>query len=184
VTDDFYYPYRITALASGDVWFGGFAGAIFQRDTGITVNPTGFVVGPGAALSGNLASLFTSDDNRLVARPGIVLTSPQAPIGIVVEGVVAGSPSRMQVVIESSASQGGILETVEAYNFATNTYNSLGTAALTTTDAGHVMEIPDVASHIGPGNVVRVRLRYKATTPVLAYPWLARLDQVVWRILP
>ena len=112
-----------------------------------------------------------------------MVSSSQAPVSIVVEGTAPGSTaSALQLVVESSANQANIGETVEIYNFTAGNYDApLSNTVLTTTDVVKTLTTPNPNDHIGAGNLLRVRLRYEAAGPVLSYPWQVRDDEVTWR---
>lgn len=152
------------------------AGAIFL--------PGSLAVNPGIIIGGNLASLAQSDDNRLIIRPGIVFSTGQFPVSVVVQGVAStSSPTSLKLVVESSASSQNIFESIEAFNFTTGVYDLLFAGQSQTSDMSRVLTIANPSSHIGPGNVVRARVRYRANGPVFAYPWQARLDELTWRLI-
>lgn len=150
------------------------------------VNPTTFTLGPGIVVSGNLASLLQSDDNWLVLRPGIVFSTGVRPISMILEGNAPGSnPSSLQFVIESHGNQNGINERVEVFNFNTNSYDApISSVTLTTTDVVKTLAISNPSLHIGPGNLMRVRVSYAPSAPVFAYPWLVMIDETTWRFTP
>lgn len=152
----------------------------------ITVNPSSFTLSPGLVVSGTLSDLFLSDDNKLVLRPGIIFSTSQRPISMVLEGTAPGSTaSSLQFVIESSANQGSLNERVEVFNFTTATYDApISSVTLTTTDTVRILGISNPNQHIGPGNLLRVRVSYAATAPVFSYPWLIRIDEGTWRFAP
>jgi hypothetical protein len=165
---------------------GGFFTVLdnLRVDSVTSIHPTGFAESPGLILAGDLGSLISSDDNKLVSRPGVVLSSTQAPISLVVEGIApSSSASVLTAVVESSANQANIGESIDAYNFVTGTYDSMTfEEPLSTTDFARVVEVPNPSDHIGPGNLVRTRLKYKALGPVLTYPWQVQNDEVSWRV--
>ena len=141
----------------------------------------------GNLISGNLASLHVSDDNRLVARPGVVFSTSIAPIRIEVEGnAPVGTASAVQFTVESSSTSTNITQMVEMFNFSTGQWVVMDTRATTVTDSTMVISVTTGATNfVDPvtGNV-RSRIHYRAVGPVFAYPWNARLDLVRWTITP
>ena len=87
----------------------------------------------------------------------------------------------MTVRIESSSSSGNTNQTVALWNFLTGVYEQVDSRLITTTDAVTQVSIPtNAARFVEPLGTreVRLRLGYKVTGPVFAYPWTARIDHV------
>jgi hypothetical protein len=172
-----------TRVSTGDtsefsVWIDVASGAS-------TVQPNSLSVLPGQVTSGDMTSLFASDENKLVGRPGMVLFASQAPLQVTVEGTApAGTVSSLSLVIESSADMVAVRETVEVFNFQTGRYETLYTGALTTTDVRKTLSIPNPNAYIGPGNKLRAKLSYRTVGLIFRFPWYARLDEVTWRVTP
>ncbi len=161
--------------------------SVFQNITSTesTVQPNSLSVLPGQVTSGDMTSLFASDENKLVGRPGMVLFASQAPLQVTVEGTApAGTVSSLSLVIESSADMVAVRETVEVFNFQTGQYETLYTGMLTTTDVRRTLSIPNPNAYIGPGNKLRAKLSYRTVGLIFRFPWYARLDEVTWRVTP
>ena len=167
--DDF--PFILTGTSSGGT---------------TTVIPTSMTLSPGIVISGGIAQLAASDDQRLVLRPGVVLSSSQRPISLVLEAAgPASSASDLKFVIESHANQANLNQRVEVFNFVNGTYDPvLDSRNLTTTDMSVQLTIANPNSHIGAGNLLRTRVSYAAAGPVLSYPWQIRIDEATWRFTP
>lgn len=139
----------------------------------------------GLVISGNLQSLYRSDNNSLTLRPGIVFSTNESPIQMVLEGTspVATTPE-LRFAVESRANQANLRQTVELFNFNTNMYEVLASANLPTVDT--VVEIVVNSSpsrFIDPATrTVRAKLSYRAVGPVFSYPWLISIDRAVWNI--
>jgi hypothetical protein len=177
---------------------GGLDVAISNRDSsnlsfylnnnaGGFTSPTNVTFLSGIVVGGNLASLQSSDDDRLVMRPGIVISSAIAPIRIEVEGVAnAGTASRVRFIVESSGSATTLSRTIEMFNFATGQWVVMDTRAATTTDTTTEIDVTVGASNfVDPvTRAVRSRIHWRAVGPVFVYPWDARTDMVRWVITP
>lgn len=158
-----------------EVSFGGGGGTT-------TINPSSMTLTPGIVVSGNLNSLFNSDDNYLVLRPGIVFSTQQDPIVMTLSGTAPGNtPSMLQFVWESKANQGNIRETVRAFNFMTNSYDQLNQVVLTTGDVMRSANLSSPSNYIGPNNEVRAQMVYRTVGPVFSFPWLVSIDEATWR---
>lgn len=158
----------------------------FLSPANVVVQTDLYTLVRGVTVSGNLASLQASDDNRLVLRPGIVFSSGQAPIEFIVEGDSSElDPTHLRMSIEASASSGSIQRSVELYNFDTDLYESLGTAAVGTTES--ILQL-NVATNPGrfvdSNGTIRARIRSFANGPVFAYPWSYSTDHVFWELTP
>jgi hypothetical protein len=172
-----------TRVSTGDT--SEFSAWIVVASTDSTVLPNSLFVFPGEVTSGDMTSLFASDENKLVGRPGTVMFASQAPLQVTVEGTApAGTASSLSLVFETSADMVGVGETVEVFNFQTGRYDTLYTGTLTTTDVRRTLSIPNPNAYIGPGNRLRAKLSYRTVGTLFRFPWYARLDEVTWRVAP
>jgi hypothetical protein len=140
----------------------------------------------GIQLAGNTASLGQSDDDRLVGRPGIVLTSAIPPLQIEVIGQSPYQyPSEMTVQFEGNASTGGLEQKLFVRNYSTGQYDLVDTRPTTVPDQVVVVSPSGTAmNYVGPNREVKLLATYRATGPVLVYPWSAGIDQVQWSVRP
>nr|MBA3726153.1 hypothetical protein [Armatimonadota bacterium] len=155
------------------------------------VPPSSFTVFRGLLLSGDLNSLLESDDNRLVMRPGVVFSTEEPPIQLIVNATSPNAtPSRLEFSVEAHCSVSNIkqlLSNIEQrialYNFDTQAYETLKTSTATTSDSTAVVFVTsNPGRFIGPNLELRARVAYKAQGPVFTYPWFARVDQVKWTL--
>lgn len=157
------------------------------RTASETVFASSTSLGPGFVQSGMPADLNTSNDLYYVLRPGVVFTTSQSPIVLTASYTLpAGSASALGAVIESRAQQGNTRQTIEVFNFSTNSYTLLNQQVLPTTFPDTVVTSPmaPTASYIGAGNEVRLRISYRAIGPVFSYPWRVLLDEATIRFVP
>jgi photosystem II stability/assembly factor-like uncharacterized protein len=181
----FLYPYRITALPSGDAWYGGYAGQIARRQIAATeIQPTGFTKVRGEIVSGTWQSTITSDDNRLVMRPGITFTTSQAPIAVEFTAQAPLNTNSLTLQVESSATAQTIGLQIEMFDYDANQYVSVHSAASSTTDQTYTFEPANGGRFVSASGQVKTRISYKANGPVFVYPWNGRLDWVHWRARP
>jgi hypothetical protein len=138
----------------------------------------------GTLMSGNLASLTTSDDNKYIARLGIVFSSSEAPIQVTFEGTApAASPKTLDFVVDSKVSATNIEHRIEIYNFLTGKYEMpyerMGSTADTYAIGFTVGS--DASAYVEPvTRKVRSRMTYRALGPVLAFPWRCEIDRALW----
>ena len=165
-------------------------GLVFPNDISFgpvfTVHPSSFSISPGIILSGGLNELQYNDGQRLIARPGVVLSSNQTPLQIVIEGSSpVHTPTKLRVLVEAQVSQANISQTISLFDFVSSSWEVLDTRAGTISDS-----VADVAASGNPegyvqtNGTIRARVGYRATGPILSYPWQARVDRVLWSVVP
>jgi Tol biopolymer transport system component len=154
---------------------------VFIHDR-LTCAPTSFSFTRGLLLAGNLVSFAYSDDDRMIGRPGPTFSTSQDPLVIVLECTSpVQSPDSLSFLIELQASSPNVRQKIELYDFTKETYVVHDLRPGTVSDAVLVLEVVSgVASYVGPSGELRARLSYKATGPVFAYPWSAKVDQASW----
>ncbi|MDQ2987242.1 MAG: hypothetical protein M3R13_11100, partial [Armatimonadota bacterium] len=90
-----FLPEDCLLSVAGDVWrngsltyiVGGWYGSIMNRGEAVmwvsrSVAPTSYSMVRGSVFSGNLASLLSSENNRLVMRPGFVFSVGEPPVQV------------------------------------------------------------------------------------------------------
>jgi hypothetical protein len=141
----------------------------------------------GNLVSGTLASLLTSDNNRLVYRPGVVLSNQLAPVQYEVLGTAPQqTASTLRFRIESHASSASISQKIEMYDYVAGAFVTVDTRNLTTTDNLIEAVVSTNASrYIQAGTrQTRTRIEFRATGPTLGFPWESRVDLAMWRLNP
>ncbi len=134
-------------------------------------------------VSGTLASLYSSDDERLVVRPGAVFSTAEPPIQVILEGrSPESSPPVLSFLLESHASIGNAVQKI---SFDTSEYELMDSRPASTSDVEvRVNAIGNTSRFIEAGTLkVKARISYKALGPTFIYPWHARLDRARW-VLP
>ena len=150
----------------------------------LIVVPDSMNVFRGLQTGGALADAFESDDSRLLFNPGFVLNSTEAPVWLIFDATVSGgSPSSLELAVESQANTPGLTGTLEAFNWNSNAYDvvdvspaSFNTDAVVTADLS-----TGVSNYVQTGSgAVRSRIGWRQTGFTLLFPWEVRLDQMVW----
>ncbi len=92
------YAYALAVDASGNVYVTGRSSngnnddyATIKYSQPIQVMPASFTMFRGSVISGNLGALQSSDDDRLVMRPGVVFSSGEPPIQIILNATASSS---------------------------------------------------------------------------------------------
>jgi Tol biopolymer transport system component len=153
---------------------------IYLADLGaMSYGPSQLQLVRGNIVSGGLASLQTSDDQRVVIRPGVTFSSQQDPIEVYVIGNLGNTaPSALDVFVESSASSTGIRQTVEIFDFISCTFKPLSQGQLALADSFQSGQPVGPLGDFISGQQIWLRVTYRATGPVFGFPWEARIDQV------
>lgn len=187
VTDWFYYPYRMSALTTGDAWFAGYVGSIFRRPTTpVVVDPVSLLIVRGFGLGGSLGSLLLSDDRYLIVVPHATSVPGDDPIMVQVEGIApTANASALQFLMESRVSAGGIEEKVQLWNYAQARWEVVHLAPAPLTDTLVTVSAPAPASRfIDPATrKVRAQMRWRPTG-IMTRTWRALIDRSVWRLTP
>jgi hypothetical protein len=140
----------------------------------------------GMILAGGIAQLADSDNDRLVARPGPVLTSLEAPLQLVLDGTSASATATsLKFTVEAQGSTSSIRQIIQLYNFQSGQYETYDDYSMMLSDGRMQVTAVTPQSFIEGGTrAVRAKLSYRVSGPVLVYPWQARIDQAYWNIEP
>ncbi|MGI8924601.1 MAG: hypothetical protein ACR2HJ_11305 [Fimbriimonadales bacterium] len=147
------------------------------------VAPTSYSMFRGSVISGNLESLQSSDDDRLVTRPGAVFSNAEPPIQIILNATApTSSPSGFSFHLESNASIANAEQKISLYNYVTGQYEVLDTRLATPSDdTVNINVTVDTSRFIQPVTLaMRARISYRALGSTFVYPWLGRIDRAWW----
>lgn len=182
-----YYPYRLAALASGDVWTGAAQGRITRRVMAQDVPPTSFSVVRGAFLSGSLSDLLASDNLFLKVRVTPAIDLADDPLIVQFETVSPiSAPTALAFEVESRVTVPGVARHVDLWDFSALRWVRVNGGPAGTTDQTITVSAPaPVGRFIEPGTR---RMRARATFVEVAVdsitPWQAWYDKVAWRVSP
>lgn len=131
-------------------------------------------------------ALMHSGDGYWSIAPGPVLANQQAPISMILKHTAPPeNPTEMGVILESRGSVNGVKQSVQVYNFSTSTWTSLESNVVLpfggAADRYAILPVPNPVNHIGRGREIRLRVEYRNDSPVLVWPWTARLDREMIR---
>ncbi len=154
---------------------------------GEMVLPDALNIFRGRLLSGGLAQLLQSDDERLAVAPGPVFTNSQSPIHIIIDGTApSGNLSVLRFTLEGHTTSTNVEQRIELYNFLTSGYETVDLRPSTTSDSVAQVSITDNPQRFVEGRtrLMRTRMRYKANGAIFTYPWIASLDHTFWTVFP
>ncbi|MDQ2986040.1 MAG: hypothetical protein M3R13_04885 [Armatimonadota bacterium] len=139
----------------------------------------------GTLVSGGLSELAESDDTKLIVRPGIVFSTTEPPVQVVIEGTASDqNPDSLGFSLEASVSFGVGDQAIQLYNFDSDRYETVDLRGTTTLDRVTNVSIrSDAQRFVEFGtNKMRARVTFKPTAPMFSYPWQARIDLARFRL--
>ncbi|MEO7454115.1 MAG: hypothetical protein ABIV13_05065 [Fimbriimonadales bacterium] len=149
------------------------------------IQPTSYTLFRGILIAGNLQSLSFSDDERMILQPGIVFTSGEAPVQLILHGSSPFTTSTIyHVEIEWQASSTNISQILDVWNFVNSSYTTIAVTPATLVDSTQLIFVNPSEEFIGPQGELQARLSYRAVGPVFAYPWKVRIDRARFIISP
>lgn len=146
--------------------------------------PSSFNHVRGRLESGGLSDLWDSDDFYLVSLPGIVFSTSEAPVQLVVESTATSTTATaMQFIMEAHTSA-VLNQRIELFNFTTQQYVQLDSRNSTTTDSTVTAIVnANHSQFIEAGTrKIRAKMSWKQNAPLFSYPWRVYVDQSVWQI--
>lgn len=140
----------------------------------------------GTTASGGMSSLAERDENYWRIKPGIVFSSGQAPIQLVIEGTApASTASRLTFGVVAGASASALSQEIELFDFQANAWQVVDTRMSSTGDQVVTFQETNASRFVQAGTrAVRARISWKQVAPLLVYPWQVRIDQAYWVITP
>ena len=181
---------QIDVLPSGEIWVtAGSAGFIWSSgipELASEIASDSFNVLRGFFVSGTLADTFDSDDSYLKFKPGITLNNSEPPVWLEFEGTLpSDAPTSLSVTLEAQANTLGLTQTIDMFNWNSGQYESVDSRAATfnTDSVATVNLTASISDYVQSGTgTVKTRMGWRATGPVLLYPWTVSIDQVIWSV--
>ena len=135
----------------------------------------------GVTESGTVADLVASDDAAVRFRNSNVAPGDPALQVEFEAALPSASPSNLIMNFESRGSSPNLLQNLELFNFDSGTYESFDKRRLATDDASITFEVADPDRFISKSRA-RLRMTVSVDGPVVASPWAAIVDQVLFQV--
>ncbi|MCW5935783.1 MAG: hypothetical protein KIT11_00555 [Fimbriimonadaceae bacterium] len=165
----------------------GPVGTPIGETTEVVVSPSSFQVRLGRLDSGNLQSLLTEDNNALRVCKFIVPNLVVPPVNVEVNGVSpTANPSSLKTAVKSRmVHTGSFRQTLEMFNFTTNTWDATDTRSDAINTAYATRELTGTGAlgrYVGAGSAIRMRYTVRQTGPAAVVNWCHDTDLVNWTV--
>lgn len=146
------------------------------------VPPDSYQLVRGTLVSGGLSELVNSDDQYLVVRRIVTSILTQPPITTVVTGTApTGQPNSIKVHIESHASQAGLQQSIELWDYMANQWVQVDVRSIPTSDQVTEASVSNPSRFVEPAtHHMMARYSYSPVTAQAAYFWRINFDQTIW----
>ncbi len=149
----------------------------------VTTAPSTYAVVAGKSGGGNLASLFSSDDNWAIVNP--VSNTSGSKRWATVEFTSASPssvPIELKFKVESSLSSGAATQVIQLFNYTTQQFESLDARAANLVDTVVEVDVTSGVSRFIEPTTKAVRARLAYTQAGASVGWKLRIDQALWTI--
>jgi len=150
------------------------------EDAGTPADLTSITPVVGTRISGNLASIQTSDDVRYRIRSGFGRTLLDLHLVQIEVGAntSVGNPSTLDIAVESRLNQPAGVVRVLLRDRSTNDFVGIGSAAVGNSDATVVFSGVPAADYVGEAGEIDLALKYVVFSPIFAFEFDAFIDFV------
>jgi outer membrane protein assembly factor BamB len=164
---------------------GNQAGLAMIRQQGISLPPETFMLDRGILISGALTQVILSDDDYIQARNGFVLNASEPPVRMVFTTHSPYNPvKQIKVTLEAAVTTPSITRYVELWNSNINAWEVVDSAAASVTDTTATITVNDASRFADGSGLIKARVGFKPTGPLLAGIWSARVDYVHFDLVP
>jgi glucose/arabinose dehydrogenase len=147
--------------------------------------PTALSLFRGSIISGGLTDIQTSDDQRLILRPGVVFSNSEQPIQLIGTSV---SPfqtlTQLKVSVESQVSAANIQQRLYLYDYVTQSFEEVALGLATLSDSTLEATLnSNINRFVESGTrAVQAKVGYRSLSAVFVYPWMSRVDRIAWTL--
>jgi glucose/arabinose dehydrogenase len=174
--------------AAGNLYVCDLGGELFRLESGNISTSLGVIAINalrGFHISGGLAEIENSDNTYLRYRQGITFNVNEPPVWIEFFGISPDSdPAAVSFDIESNSNTAGIRQTIELYNYTTDSYDIVDQTNISTVDQTVTVELEgDGGDYVFIDGSVRARIGWKPNGPIFLFPWQINIDKIAWRVV-
>lgn len=144
--------------------------------------PTFFTISSGSLLSGNLASLYDSDDDWLSIFPDEVTLRTQVEVG---GNSRLQVPSSLAFSFEGSVERSGLSQLLQLRNYSTGTFDTVDGRVATVADGTvEILVNSGAPNYVGPNGSVLARITWQPINDEDPSQdgWLHKIDVVQWTV--
>lgn len=136
-----------------------------------------YTVFRGVELVGSVELMQRSDDEYAIFNPGFTLSPNESPVWI----VFSGNASRAsEFLIESNAGTPGLELTVEARNWASGNFETIGAGAAEFNNDSVATFAINQNLYVAADGDVEARAGWRRIGFTINFPWEVRIDQAGW----
>ena len=147
--------------------------------------PSAASVENGNNISGDVTEVEESDDSYLSVLSDIPVNVDDGEVVVLFTANTANTNfNSLSFIVESSVNTPNVTQTVELFDFETQSFEMIDTRAVTMVDSSSEIEVTgDVSRFVTPGSgLLQARVSFIANGATLFFPWQANVDQIVWQI--
>jgi hypothetical protein len=151
---------------------------------GIDILPESYTILRGHYISGNLNSLFYSDNARLMVDSSLTLGPFDAPVRVIITATApTATPEWLKFTLEAKAVGGTLSQKIELFNYVTQHYEEVDVRSATATDSVAVYVSTNPSRFIDQDTLeMKVHLSWKNTGLTFVWPFNVGIDQSIWTI--
>ena len=151
---------------------------------GETVCPDAAVILRGIETGGDFADLCESDESDWSFQPDAFAATIVAPINIELTGTTTiANPSELSFEVESAATEPGVVQRIELFNFAAELWEGFIYPNIPQDDSVFEAVIDtDAADYVANDGAVRARISFTRPAGVPPF-WMIALDRAAWDVV-
>jgi len=150
------------------------------------VTPQQYSINRGKWVSGNLASLFSSDNDFLVVKGGPRLSSYDTPVDVRMATLCSTpNPQRLILNMETKVNSPNLIQYIEMFEWNSNQWVTLDQRQMSLFDTTTTIDIPSCWRFAKPiTGEMQLRFWVSNNGPVVTSNWAVSFDTVHWIVDP